>query len=484
MITHQIMREPPSRSRKGSKISEFRRKNILQHRLSIVRNKIPRNSSPHVGYLRHAPVASKNMRLQRIDLREFHKTLHAKSCPYVGFIRHAPPASMNRLQRKTKRNQNNNVCCGGNCFKEHICTEESILNKHKYVLRDGLPGGSPMHDSSYSICRWFEASSSSELFSFGPPECSARRKDSSLNLNPLATLDTLNNLAYWFLFPIANDHESMLSCCKNHDNALAEMRLGLTFIRPFLTSLLKKIFGNDHADFSNSLGTPAFEESSASSSLQSIDYADKKSSSLSTVEEIMLQTSTTRVYHHPELQREELFQSISTIDSQEIISSQHRHLDIESILRLPTMTFDDGSSLEHNDTRPGMDIPTSDATNEKLEWSWISVPKDPSCESLMSMTDEHGSHNQNHEDNHCVICLEHFQHGDRLRILPCNHRFHTSCIDKWLSGSFSYDECYTGLCPTCKAAPTLDEDDSMESMNLDGSVPAWAFARLGSRIAE
>lgn len=482
MITQQMVREPSSRSSKGSKISEFRRKNLLQHRLSIVRNKIPRNSSPYVGYLRHAPVTTRNRRLRRIDHREFRKTLHAKSCPYVGFMRHAPPTSINSAQRKMKRNQNKNLCCCGNSLKEQVCTEESILEKHKYVLVNGLPGGSPIHDSSYSICRWFEASPSSNLFSFDPSECSARRKDSSLNLNPLATLEILNNLAYWFLFPIANDHESMLSFYKNHDNALVEMRHGLTFIRPFFSSLLKKIFGNDHADFSNSLGTPAFEESSASSSLQSIDYSEKNSSCLLPVGESMLQTST--IYHHPELEREELFQSISTIDSQEIISSQHRHLDIESILRLPTMTFDDGSSLEHNDAGPGVDILTPGATNEKLEWSWISVPKDPSCESLISMSEENRSHQQNHEDDHCVICLEHFQCGDRLRILPCNHRFHTSCIDKWLSGSFSYDECFTGLCPTCKATPTLDEDDSMESMNLDGSVPAWAFARLGSRIAE
>jgi hypothetical protein len=28
------------------------------------------------------------------------------------------------------------------------------------------------------------------------------------------------------------------------------------------------------------------------------------------------------------------------------------------------------------------------------------------------------------------------------------------------------------------------DDDSMQSMNLDGSVPSWAFALLGSKIAK
>merc|ERR1712238_561472 len=53
----------------------------------------------------------------------------------------------------------------------------------------------------------------------------------------------------------------------------------------------------------------------------------------------------------------------------------------------------------------------------------------------------------------CVICLEVFRDGDRLRVLPCDHSFHAGCIDRWLSGSHSYNECFTAGCPTCKKLP-------------------------------
>merc|ERR1719401_2073921 len=32
----------------------------------------------------------------------------------------------------------------------------------------------------------------------------------------------------------------------------------------------------------------------------------------------------------------------------------------------------------------------------------------------------------------CAVCLNDFKLGDKLRELPCSHRFHMSCIDEWL----------------------------------------------------
>jgi len=42
----------------------------------------------------------------------------------------------------------------------------------------------------------------------------------------------------------------------------------------------------------------------------------------------------------------------------------------------------------------------------------------------------------------CNICLEDFAESEELRLLPCMHQFHASCIDMWLVQK--------GSCPVCK----------------------------------
>eukprot|EP00929_Paragymnodinium_shiwhaense_P007570 TRINITY_DN111487_c0_g1_i1.p1 TRINITY_DN111487_c0_g1~~TRINITY_DN111487_c0_g1_i1.p1 ORF type:complete len:532 (+),score=93.35 TRINITY_DN111487_c0_g1_i1:97-1596(+) len=43
----------------------------------------------------------------------------------------------------------------------------------------------------------------------------------------------------------------------------------------------------------------------------------------------------------------------------------------------------------------------------------------------------------------CAVCLEAFQDGEELRVLPCFHRYHPGCIDPYL---LQHDT----LCPVCK----------------------------------
>ncbi|KAK1696882.1 hypothetical protein QYE76_013579 [Lolium multiflorum] len=50
---------------------------------------------------------------------------------------------------------------------------------------------------------------------------------------------------------------------------------------------------------------------------------------------------------------------------------------------------------------------------------------------------------QTDEDAQCYICLVEYEEGDSVRILPCNHEFHLTCVDKWLKEIHR-------VCPLCR----------------------------------
>lgn len=220
---------------------------------------------------------------------------------------------------------------------------------------------------------------------------------------------------------------------------------------------------------------------------------------------------------------------VTQMDITRMARDASRHLDVESILKLPTITYSskEKNKLEDSKCHGCQDVSDDNAETMKhmeeddvsLGWSWISVPNEVTTEysddhqttNKNAITSTKKGHDMNHQKNdpseRCVICLELFEDGDRLRLLPCGHSFHMGCIDKWLSGSFSYNDCITSGCPTCKKSPMTaskgksisvkygDDVGSLECISVggsdagtceivqEGSVPSWAFMRLGGRLA-
>ncbi|XP_050205163.1 uncharacterized protein LOC126655177 isoform X2 [Mercurialis annua] len=63
---------------------------------------------------------------------------------------------------------------------------------------------------------------------------------------------------------------------------------------------------------------------------------------------------------------------------------------------------------------------------------------------------------QHEEAAQCYICLVEYEDGDSMRMLPCHHEFHRTCVDKWLKEVHR-------VCPLCRG--DVCRSDSLPSEN-------------------
>jgi len=88
-----------------------------------------------------------------------------------------------------------------------------------------------------------------------------------------------------------------------------------------------------------------------------------------------------------------------------------------------------------------------------------------------------------YQQDSCVICLCEFENGDNLMVLPCQHEFHTECINPWLLKKSS-------KCPICKTScmpkptPAAAAADQMRAPLLDSASDSLSYDPEAGRGGE
>lgn len=56
------------------------------------------------------------------------------------------------------------------------------------------------------------------------------------------------------------------------------------------------------------------------------------------------------------------------------------------------------------------------------------------------------------QQDQCSVCMEQFQDGEQLRLLPCMHKYHKCCIDEWFNSSPACPVCKHSIIPSASTA--------------------------------
>lgn len=72
------------------------------------------------------------------------------------------------------------------------------------------------------------------------------------------------------------------------------------------------------------------------------------------------------------------------------------------------------------------------------------VPKGMNLQQIAQIATSIYEPSSSNEAIQCSICLANYELNDVLKSLPCMHRFHSACIDPWLSLNNS--------CPVCRSS--------------------------------
>ncbi|KAF9626204.1 hypothetical protein IFM89_031331 [Coptis chinensis] len=64
------------------------------------------------------------------------------------------------------------------------------------------------------------------------------------------------------------------------------------------------------------------------------------------------------------------------------------------------------------------------------------------------------------KDKECAICLDGWEIGDEAKAMPCKHKYHEKCIEKWLG--------IHGSCPVCRHKMPVDDEEEESGKSSEG----------------
>ncbi|XP_022972862.1 E3 ubiquitin-protein ligase RING1-like [Cucurbita maxima] len=77
----------------------------------------------------------------------------------------------------------------------------------------------------------------------------------------------------------------------------------------------------------------------------------------------------------------------------------------------------------------------------------------------------------------CPVCLNEWEIGCLAKELPCTHKFHRECIQKWLG--------IHGTCPVCRYKMPVDEEENDAGVEARRAREIWvAFSFNNDRRVE
>ena len=127
-----------------------------------------------------------------------------------------------------------------------------------------------------------------------------------------------------------------------------------------------------------------------------------------------------------------------------------RCLTLEEVETLPTREY--SGSDEEVESPPNSSLELRDKSGMPYEDEDDEREGRGLCTSLLPSKPETFGHNS------CSICLDEYEVGEHIRVLPCQHTFHSDCIFPWLTER-------SPTCPLCKAmfeAVKYDEEGHEE----------------------